>query len=510
MKITLKRVIYLILILSIISIISLTGLIFTSCDSAKSGDTITPTNQTPDQTPAEDEPVAPPEFVPVDGIDYGGYNFRILGFDGAARGTWQATMISEIIAEEEIGEPIHDAVYRRNREVEALYNVAFGIVPVTYPNRGDFATKFTKAVLAGDDLFDAAFLLGDGLPATLNRNNMVFDLLTIPSLNFSKSWWDQNSVKSLSINGKLNAVMGDMNFYSALAPIVIFANKQIMQDYSIDNLYQLVREGKWTWDTLYDVAKTTTKDLNGDGKIDKNDQVGLFTQNVYLYAAINSAGELMTPKNNDDTPELAPNIDRVSAITSKVVTILKDASVAVVGDTITGFNNPYFDFIMPKFRDGEIMFLTQQLIISFELRSMDADFSILPLPKYDESQANYGAQVANAWATYTVIPATCTDTERTGNILEAMGYYSQKYIMPAYFDVTVTNKLMRDDDSLEMMDIIFGNRVFDLANLYNWGDVNGMLANITNSGKPDTFVSQFEKNEAKINNALQKVLDELE
>ena len=501
-----KRAISVILFLILILI----ALGSASCQTAENNDSAN-LPQSPEQSQeSNEEEVIQSEFIPVEGADYGGYKFRILGYDGEAKGTWQVAAISEIIINEEIGEPVNDALYRRNREVEALYNITFDIVPVTYPNRGDFASKFTRAVLAGDDLFDAAFLLGDGLPGVLSRNNMTYDLFEIDSLDLSKSWWDQNSAKAMSIGGKLNAVIGDVNFYSYIAPLAIFTNKQLMQDYSIDNLYQLVRDGKWTWEAMYDVMKAVTRDLNGDGIITRDDQVGLFMQYVHLYPAVNSTGEYITPKNHEDIPVLSPNIDRISAIVSKVVPIFKDTNTTVAAESITGYNNQFFDFIMPKFRDGEIMFHVNQLLLSFELRSMDADFAILPFPKYDENQANYGAVISPAWATYTLIPITCTDIERTGNILEAMGYYAQKYVKPAYYEVTVTNKLIRDEDTMEMLDIILNNRVFDLSYLYNWGDINGMFNNIANSGNADTFVSQFERRENQINTALQRTLAELE
>ncbi|MCL2813367.1 MAG: extracellular solute-binding protein [Oscillospiraceae bacterium] len=452
-----------------------------------------------------------PEFIPAEGTGYGGYKFTILGYDGKPTGTWQIAAISEIMAEQDTGEPLNDAVYKRNRDVEALYDIEFDIVPVTYPNRGDFAAKFTKAVLAGDDLFDAAFLLGDSLPAALSKKNTAFDLFSIPSLDLSKSWWDQNSVKAMSIGGRLSAVIGDVNLYSAIAPMAIFTNKKLMQDYSVGDLYQMVRDGKWTWDAMYGIAKQATKDLNGDGVIDKNDQVGFVTQYIYLQTAVTSAGEYLTPKNDEDIPVFEPNTERIAGIVDKVVPILKDKNTTVAAEDITaGYNNVFFDFIMPKFRDNEIMFHSNQLLFSFELRSMNADFAILPIPKYDENQKQYGAMVANAWATYTVIPVTCTDTERAGNVLSAMGYYSKQYVMPAYYDVTVTNKLIRDEDSMEMLDIILNNRILDLSYLYNWGEIGSLFGGISNSGKADTFVSQFEKAEAKINNAIQKTLDELE
>jgi len=242
-----------ILLLGILPVITVLGFFAASCGNADDGGP-GPTSQPPEgeRTPPEGQG-AQSEFTPAENADYGGYTFRILGYDGAAKGIWQIAEISEIIAAEESGEPINDAIYRRNREVEALYNIEFGIVPVTYPNRGDFAAKFTKAVLAGEDLFDAAFLLGDSLPASLSKNNMCHDLMSIPSLDLSAGWWDQNSIKGMSIGGKVNAVIGDVNLYSATAPQAIFANKKLMQDNEVGDLYEMVREGKWTWDAMYDI-----------------------------------------------------------------------------------------------------------------------------------------------------------------------------------------------------------------------------------------------------------------
>jgi hypothetical protein len=339
---------------------------------------------------------------------------------------------------------------------------------------------------------------------------MAHDLFTIPSLQLSKSWWDQNSVKAMSIGGKINAAISDANLYSAIAPLAVYANKKIIEDNDIGDLYKLVKDGKWTWDVMYDLAKKATKDLDGDGKITKDDQVGLFMQYFHFQCAVNSAGEYITPKNSEDIPEYAPNIDKVAGIANKIIPFFNDPSCTVPAEKITGYSNQFYDFILPKFRDNQILFHINQLLFSFDLRSMEADFAVLPFPKYDENQANYGSVVASWWGTYTVIPVTCTDLGKTANILDALSYYAQKYVMPAYYNRTVTNKLLRDDEAAEMMDIILKNRVFDLAELYNWGDINSVLNSVSSSGKPDTIVSQLEKAESKISSAIQKTLDELE
>ena len=504
-----KRITAIILIIMLITV----PMLFVSCNNPDNGNTSEVKNDgngNDNNSPVSDNlQDAPPEFIPVEGADYGGYKFRILGYDGADKGLWQIMHISEIIAEEEIGEPIHDAIYARNREVEALYNIEVAVVQTTvYPE--DFTPKFTKAVMAGDDVFDAAFLRGANLPAALSTKNMAYDLFTIPSLQLSSSWWDQNSIKAMSIGGKINAIIGDVNLYAAISPLAVYANKKIMADNDVGDLYKVVKDGKWTWSLMHDIAKSVTKDLNGDGVIDKDDQIGLFMQYFHLQSAINSAGEYITPKNSDDIPEYAPNIDRIAGLAEQVVTFFKDKNSTIAAEQISGYSNQFYDFILPKFRDNQILFHINQLLFSFDLRSMDADFAILPFPKYEESQEKYGSIAASWWSTYTVVPVTCDNVERTANILDAMGYYSQKYVMPAYYDRTVTGKLLRDDEAAEMMDIILKNRIFDLAELYNWGNINGTLNNISSSGKPETIVSQLEKIENQITRAIQKTLDGLE
>jgi len=314
----------------------------------------------------------------------------------------------------------------------------------------------------------------------------------------------------MSIGGKINAAISDANLYAAISPLAVYANKKIIEENDVGDLYKLVRDGKWTWDVMYDIAKNATKDLDGDGVITKDDQIGLAMQYFHLQAAINSAGGYITPKNEDDIPVYAPNIDKIAGMAEKIVPFFNDQNAALPAEKITGYANQFYDFILPKFRDNQILFHINQLLFSFDLRNMDADFAILPFPKYEESQEKYGSIAASWWATYTVIPVTCADTGRTAAILDALGYYAQKLVMPAYYNRTVTGKLLRDDEAAEMMDIILKNRVFDLAELYNWGNINGILGTISSSGKPETVVSQLEKNENKIVAAIQKTLDELE
>ena len=59
-----------------------------------------------------------------------------------------------------------------------------------------------------------------------------------------------------------------------------------------------------------------------------------------------------------------------------------------------------------------------------------------------------------------------------------------------------------------MLDIIYNNRRYELAGIFNWGDINGMASNFIGTNKTD-FASQWAKSESKVLKALQKTIDEI-
>ena len=78
-------------------------------------------------------------------------------------------------------------------------------------------------------------------------------------------------------------------------------------------------------------------------------------------------------------------------------------------------------------------------------------------------------------------------------------------VLPAYYDITLQGKYMRDNDSQEMLDIIFDSVIYDIGRFYNWGSMYGTISNMWN-GKQDTFASSFEKTSKIVNKAVERTL----
>lgn len=71
-----------------------------------------------------------------------------------------------------------------------------------------------------------------------------------------------------------------------------------------------------------------------------------------------------------------------------------------------------------------------------------------------------------------------SDEEITGLILEALVYESRYLLLPAYYDVNLKTKFARDDESSAMIDIILANRLYDLGDVYGWGEYVGVFQRI--------------------------------
>ena len=126
-----------------------------------------------------------------------------------------------------------------------------------------------------------------------------------------------------------------------------------------------------------------------------------------------------------------------------------------------------------QFYNGKALFCADNIcaLNSEKMLNSDVDYGVLPLPKYDSSQDNYACTIDPYWFTCVAIPRVKgIDTDKTTFLLEAMAYYNRENVTPLYYETTLKSKRLLDDSSEQMLDIIFSNRIMDLANIYNWND----------------------------------------
>ena len=87
-----------------------------------------------------------------------------------------------------------------------------------------------------------------------------------------------------------------------------------------------------------------------------------------------------------------------------------------------------------------------------------------------------------------------------------MSYYSTDTILKAYYDITLQRKVSRDNDSAEMLDLIFSSVTTDIALAMEFGGIRPQLVSMINSGD-NTIASSIASIKVSIQNELNTLFD---
>ena len=422
-------------------------------------------------------------------FDNGGtpYNYRILSYD--PNNEWS---VRDMYAEELNEDPINDSVFTRNKAVEELLKIE--ISEVAASNAYELARK---SIASGLDEYDL-IVIPSASQMALAQNGYLYRLDEMEYLDPTKPWWDNNSYESLSIANTHYLIVGDLQIMDKDATVVQFFNKKMIEDYGLENPFDLVKSGEWTIEKQLEMIKVVTDDTNGDGEYTKDDTFGMVANRFAPLAFFYGFGERIVTKNSDDIPELTMNNPKMSQILNYVDEICSVNSKIALPATPS--------VVHEVFEQGRGLFIGEVLQLAERLREMDTDFGLIPYPKFDKEQENYYS-VVHATTCMLSVPLTIEDSERNSIIMEALCAESKYTLREAYYDTSLTTKFLRyDDGSSEMLDIIFANRIYDIGYINNWGELHRDFVDMFKVGSKD-FTSMYAKNESKAIKAIDDIVE---
>lgn len=352
--------------------------------------------------------------------------------------------------EEKTSEVMGKALYERELKVEEYLGVDITNTEVATIN--DIQPAIQQTVMAGDDSYQMALTHCITAVNAMAAEELVIDLNTT-NLNFEADWWNHSATEALNVYGKQYYAVSD---YMIPDPNCIIFNKDMIELLGLENPYDLVRDGEWTMDKMHEMMSVATKD-NGDTKWDAEDTYGLTTGKTWYHVSFTySAGLKLVDKNEDGEFSLAFTTDDTA--TALMETIDKIFN----GDHVYTYNNndpsAVFDI-----STNRCLFNMTSLNTLHTLRDSDVEFGILPYPKLYESQDKY---LSNDWSGLMCVPASVKEIDMVSDVIELLSYYSDESVIPTYYDLILGTKLSRDDDSREMLNIIFDNIVFDAGMNY--------------------------------------------
>ena len=438
-----------------IALLLLAGLLLAGCG----GTTTETTAETGTETAAAVEETEVSLDPMIEAIDCGGRTYTILS--RLSDGSNYCYPYHEYLAEEATGEAINDAIFQRNTFLEEKYNLVFSM-----PEEADMEGIVKKTVTAGDAIYDLI-----NIPPQQGYNLSVAGMLrnmnNIPHIDITKPYWRASVMENTSTGGRNYFYVGDLNLASLNGVGVVFFNKELAQSMQITDLYDTVRDGKWTFDTFTEYCRGVTSDLDGDGVLNGKDKFGLTVNGFVWQPFFAGTGSRIIDKDEGDIPVLHWDTEENINAISRIVNFVNDReSVILVNQfpelqTAGGWGQASIDM----FSENRALFWIEIIYGVHQLRTMDKDFGILPMPKYDENQDQYASYIHAGWTSGISMPITNTEDDLAGRLIEDMAYQSSITVRPAYYDVTLKGKVSRDNDSGDMLDIIYSNINLDLVTL---------------------------------------------
>ncbi len=424
------------------------------------------------------------EVLEVPDTTYDGGEFRILT---AGQVAYQDFGFSD-----EETSHLAQEQYKRQKLVEDTYSIT--IINEIAENKdskkaGPGFQKLQKA--AQSETLDYHLgIIGGYDVSNLAQQNYLYDLNSLEYVDTSKSWWDQNANNDLTINGMLFYTNGSLTAGYSESTFVIYVNKEIATSHlgGVD-LYQMVKDGKWTVDKIAEYSRMFTED-NGDDIMNGEDKYGLYVWDDSLLGMIEATGTKVATVGEDGKISLTLYNDNSVAMFNKYMDIACDNKYALQyqrKELVPSMG------AIESFIAGNALFWQTSNVNTKYLRDMESDFGILPYPKLTEDQGRYYSTIAPYNSQFICVPIhTGGEEDYISHITEALAYHGKMITWPACYEDTLKGAFARDEGTYEMLDIIYSSYGYDLGLYYQLGTYNSVIMNLLRN-RNTGFKSAYDK-----------------
>ena len=480
----------------LLAALTLVPAVMTSCggDTPSTTDDTKANDTTAAVTEADTEPVdqLDARLLVEDGVetkDWGGAPFRIVTSDGQTK--WY-------YVEAETGSVVDDALFRRNSKVAERFNIDYQVT--LDKGYADTSRHVSNTIKAGDDSIELVAMHAIECALLAIKGNFL-NWYDVPNINFDQPWWAESTREDLSYNGVAPVAIGDFVMTAMASTYCTFYNKTLAANYDLPNMYDVVKDGKWTIDYIVKTTKDIYQDLNGNNEVDGEDFFGYASDvrsamDAFLWAFDNP---IFT--RDGDKPVYSYKTEKINNIVTKLV----DTFTAYNG--ISGGFEYSWNYGRDVFMESRVIFATGVLNHSIaNMADMTDEIGFLPYPKWDEAQEEYHTLVDGSHQALAV-PTTVGNPEMIGAVTEVLNAESWKTVIPAYYDVALKVKATRDAESVEMIELVVNSRKFDFGYIYDgWGGPSFILSGLVQAKNSD-FESTYAKKEKGITKQYDKVIE---
>ncbi len=419
--------------------------------------------------------------------------FRILNAEDVY------SMHAQIDRESTTGESLNDAMYTRCRTFEEKTGAKLEETGKHVDT--ELAQFAKKSVMAGEDAYDIIFIPARDL-YTFASENALYNLHEISELNLSSPWWISSYNDDITISDNLFVAASYAQLMIIDSIWCLYFNETIMKNLDLELPYSMVRDGTWTLDRLDEYLKASAS-LNGDSsfsaKGEGNCIYGIATGGQ-CFPLFYGCGERII-QNQDGVLTLDAGNERFFQVADALASMMSTSDghfFHTVPGAVDGEPGSYISV----FENQRSLFLMAEISKTNRMRDKDYSFGIVPYPKFDAEQDAY--YVTPFYGTPCMsIPVTVQDPKRSAVLADALAYLSYDVVLPVFRETTLEQKNLRNEDSVEMLNIIMDSVVPDLTNVF--ADACNTFKEALNTQikkQNGAIASTFEKHQKRMQKAI--------
>ncbi len=414
------------------------------------------------------------------------------------------------------GEAISDALYSRQITMEDYYDIE--VVSELEP---DLYNKLITAVGTNADEYDIVIMPARKMMESAVASGYLTDLNQRDELKLEASYWDQRIQTEYNIQGRLYTIEGDFSIIDELRTNVIIYNKDLYEQYGFNSEYgtpySLVAEGSWTLKMLLEMSEGLSQDIQGDG-LGTDDTWSIISEVNAPYTFYLGSGRKTIVNDNEGLSlTYKTDYDGIYNIIEQCMEVCENPEILFANrGTPISSDEDYWTIASDMFMNGQALFRTTTLSAVTRLRDMRSDYGILPIAKVNAKQDGYYCLVSADNHCPIGIPVTAASHyDRTAELTEAFCYFSRyeasATLYDAFFETMTYARLCRTEDDINMLNVVFNSKTFDLDFAAAITGTQSTLWSISKNQSTSTLSSSLgtirDASSTKLTDYFQKVVE---
>lgn len=397
-----------------------------------------------------------------------------------------ASPLTDYISPDNMNSELSRFVAERNSALEELLDMRLVGRNVSIKTLSE---ELKQSSLAGKSRYDILMLPLNEV-GRFAYDGLLIDIKSECDIELSRPYFNISSASATSFGGAVYGIGGDGSVMPTSVSAV-YMNTELLRDAGVNpqKLYTDAANGEWTWDEFL----RCTDAVSGIEKL--NTVTSQSLADSFADMVFTSSGNNYLMFDEDGIATVGYDPESAENAIGYIKALMNDPSAVISSE----YNS------IGDFSRGKTAFAVEPLYVMSWLVNSYAQWGILPLPKSSEMDS-YRSVMAKDTLVF-AIPTVSHDKQKSADVITAINAASEGYIYEQFVRYNMNN-VLRDNNSVNMLDIILDSAVFDRGITYDerFPSLAAIAELVRNSGAEEDWAKTYDTMAKEANKILKDEL----